>query len=342
MAIESQIASFQKNVERFQSINSTKVLRPELGALSLLEAVGPILAGLKNKISFIQTILEHLPDALLSNFSAQIDAVINICSQITQIQDDQQFVNQRATNIAQLSQIWDAVRRDWPPFVTTAVEVTGILSGINELQASVKTLFERQLDELRTRGEDLLNIAKEQAAKIEERARLTAAKISVKAAQDQFDDGQRDLDRKAYVWSGLALLTFSSFICFTVFLLRHPPIFDPKASGQLLIVQDAYFTILRVAVLAAIGALGTFFLRMARAHFHMAAYNAHRRRVANSMAAFVEAANSLDQRDLILGRLVDAVVQFGESGILDKQNDTMVPVPTIAIDALTKNLNSGK
>jgi hypothetical protein len=40
---------------------------------------------------------------------------------------------------------------------------------------------------------------------------------------------------------------------------------------------------------------------------HMREVNLHRQRIANSMAAFVEAAATAEQADVIFGRMVDAV-----------------------------------
>jgi len=41
------------------------------------------------------------------------------------------------------------------------------------------------------------------------------------------------------------------------------------------------------------------------------------------MAAFVESAITLEQRDLILTHLVDAVATFGDSGLLHKEDDSI-------------------
>jgi hypothetical protein len=57
------------------------------------------------------------------------------------------------------------------------------------------------------------------------------------------------------------------------------------------------------------------------------------------MSAFVEAARTDEQRDLILGRLVDAVATFGNTGLLANDEDIM-PSPKMTVETVLKNLSS--
>ena len=82
-----------------------------------------------------------------------------------------------------------------------------------------------------------------------------------------------------------------------------------------------YHTLLRVLVLSAIAGLAAFVFRMLRAHLHIAERNRHRIRVANSVESFVQSALEPAQRDLILARLTDAIVSFGDSGLVKQDGD---------------------
>ncbi len=62
---------------------------------------------------------------------------------------------------------------------------------------------------------------------------------------------------------------------------------------------------------------------------HLREVNLHRQRVANSMAAFLGAATSNDQRDAILARLVKAITMFGKSGLLSENDESMSPAKVI-------------
>ena len=82
-----------------------------------------------------------------------------------------------------------------------------------------------------------------------------------------------------------------------------------------------YHTLLRVIVLSAIAGTAAFAFRMLRAHLHLAEKNKHRVRVANSVESFVQSALEPAQRDLILARLVDSIVIFGDSGLVKHDED---------------------
>ena len=105
-----------------------------------------------------------------------------------------------------------------------------------------------------------------------------------------------------------------------------------------------YQTALRIVILSAVGAFTTYSLRMLRAHIHMSHLNKHRQRVANSIEAFVMSANTPEQRDLILANLVEAVVAFGNSGLLPHDEDTLggQKLPTEAIGRLLASFGQRK
>jgi hypothetical protein len=105
--------------------------------------------------------------------------------------------------------------------------------------------------------------------------------------------------------------------------------------------EIVYFAAIRITILTAVGATATFCLRMLRAHMHMSQQNLHRQRIANSMAAFVESAITPEQRDLILAQLVSSVADFGSSGLLSHEDDTVYS-PKMTIEAITRTLSSGK
>jgi len=117
------------------------------------------------------------------------------------------------------------------------------------------------------------------------------------------------------------------------------PAQTPTGDRELL-YQLIYSAVLRITFLTGLGATATFCLRVFRAQMHMNEFNLHRMRLANSTGAFVESAYSPDQRDLILGRLVDAVASFGNSGLLGDREDAIVPTK-LAIDTITRKVQDG-
>jgi hypothetical protein len=54
---------------------------------------------------------------------------------------------------------------------------------------------------------------------------------------------------------------------------------------------------------------------------HLVEKNRHRVRVANSVESFVNSALEPQQRDLLLAKLTEAIVDFGDSGIVRSDKD---------------------
>src|SRR5690606_24349582 len=171
--------------------------------------------------------------------------------------------------------------------------------------------------------------AKKLAQQIEERARKTAAHISVEAAQEQFREAQKDHKKQVRLWAILSLISIFAFIITAIYLasVKYPE------QWQWHVI---YYTAIRITILTAVGAIAAFCLKILRANMHMSAHNLHRQRVANSLAAFVESAVTPEQRDLILAHLVDSIATFGNSGLL-KEEDSIYS-PKMTIDTITRNI----
>jgi hypothetical protein len=73
----------------------------------------------------------------------------------------------------------------------------------------------------------------------------------------------------------------------------------------------------------------------------MIEHNQHKLRVTNSIEAFVAAVREPGQKDLVLGKLVEAVTEFGDSGILGQQNEAS-GLPSVIVGAMTKNVGKGE
>ena len=65
--------------------------------------------------------------------------------------------------------------------------------------------------------------------------------------------------------------------------------------------------------------------------------NGHKQRVANSTESFLAAAQSPEQRDNILAKLVDAVVSFGDSGLLKASTPEISKPTNISLDVSSKS-----
>jgi hypothetical protein len=339
MATEMSLVNFRDAVEGFAELKIEQLTRPDLGSLGLPSLEGAV-AQLRSEIRVISSVAKDSSDQELQRVTAAYKEYLSTLNQIASL-TAQRFVAERSDWGQVLARQWNDIRQVWPYFATLGMAKNGLLEGPDSALERIRLAVEDTETKIKKVADEVILQAKAQADRIEENARKTARGFSVKAAQDQFDHASRSLNGRAGVWGIAGGASFAWFVWFAFHVYRNPPaVFaEHTAASSPGIPEAIYLTAIRITILTAIGALATFCLKMLRAHLHMSALNDHRRRIANSMAAFVESAHSAEHRDQIFGRLVDAVVAFGESGILDKEVEG-VSVPAIAIDAITKNLTS--
>jgi len=313
--------------------------RTHLGAASLESALKPKIDDtLKKARSAIENselvsgqVMENVADILFS-VGQQTDEISNL--------DDSTYVGQWQNHISNINAKLEELKFYWPHFIAAAVEQKGLLDDEEE---EIKTQHQRALEEFGQKAEKTLENLKEeskkvleQAAKtaqeIREKARLTAAGISVEAAQKQFNEAQEEFQGRTILWGVFSVISIATFI-WVAFHFANNSRPDEKMGAGII-----YFTALRITILAAIGGVAAFCLKILRANMHMRAHNLHRQRLANSMAAFVESASTNEQRDLILAHLVDAIASFGSSGLLAKPDDSVSP-SKMTIDTINRTLS---
>jgi hypothetical protein len=211
--------------------------------------------------------------------------------------------------------------------------------------------------------EEVLNAAKSASAELIDAAKVAindlelakkqAARISVTSAEKQFLEAAENFRNKAACWALLSAGFFVALIIFLCHLLSHPPVLVQavtdalksnsdkpllKVSVPLLVAASAYFTSIRLTLIAVFGIGFAFSLRMTRAYLHMLEHNRHKLRVTNSIEAFVAAVRTPEHKDLVLGKLVESVTEFGDSGILGKQGEAP-SLPSVIFESMTKNVS---
>lgn len=337
MATEEQIDRLKDLASDIRKVDKEKLLRPSLGEEALQKDFEPKLEEIYGKFEFA---LEHsleVHDNHLHNVFQSLNQIKSeIESQANRSNVD--YVGQRTSFLTNIDRYLDQLKEFWPPFVTAAVEKRGFLE-----DEGVRREYERSIESLKTESESALQQvqseaqktiaeARELAEQIENRARLTAARISVDEAQKQFHEAQRGLDRGVKTWAVIGGIFVVGFIG-TALQFATADLPDQWRW------EVIYFGAVRVSILAAIGTAAAFCLRILRAHLHMSEKNRHRQRVANSIGAFVESAVTPEQRDQILSQLVESVIQFGNSGLLQREDDNVYR-PKLTIDSIMRTLTS--
>jgi hypothetical protein len=337
MASQQALDQMKQVLEGLKGIDRNKLLRPTMGEESLEQAgFAKTLDTIVQKASFAHQYGRDVDESV-------VNAVTGIFNSLRSILDSQakrsnaEYVQQKVSIVTQIDNTLQQARQYWTHFVSAAVEARGFLQ-----DEGIRKEYQKTVDEMKAQAEDALKLVREESSKtigeakkladeIEQRARRTAAHISVEEAQKQFKEAQVDLDKQVTLWTVLSLLSVAAFLLVAFYLSR----ITLPSQWQW---QVVYYTAIRITILTAVGAAATFCLRILRAQMHMSHHNRHRQRVANSMQAFVEAAITPEQRDLILAALVNAVVDFGTSGLLSKEDDAIY-TPKMTIDSITRTIS---
>ncbi len=333
MASENQIKQLQDVANTILSIDENRLLRPALGEESLKEDFAPKWLEIQKRVKFLLQYARELHDEQIGGVFGPLGTI----SAVMQQQADSQnanYVALRPQFLTDIDQQLEELKRYWPPVVTAAVEARrfledeGVRQEYEQTIESIKKESESALQQVQGEAQKTIEEARVLAGQIEKRARLTAARISVKEAQEQFQQAQAALDKQVRIWAGLGAVCIAGFIGVAIFFITV----DLPDGWQVI-----YHSAIRVSILTAIGTTAAFCLKILRAQLHMREKNRHRQRVANSTEAFVASAVTPEQRDLILSQLVESVVQFGNSGLVQREDDHAYR-PRMTIDSINRTL----
>lgn len=336
MATEQSISNLKLRLDYLNNLDRKNLLRDTLGEESL-KAFAPTLELINKKLNFAIRYASDVNDSTISQTNSIFEQINNsLEAQVKR--NNVEYVTQRQNFLTNIDNLLEQLKGCFPPFVTAAVESRGFLEdeGVRkEYEKAVESMQEKAnqtLNEVEGRAKKVIDEASNLASKIENRARDTAKGISIKDAQEQFSNAQDNFDFQVYLWGGLSL----GFILFFLYEAFH---FEGQTiDASFNTAQMVYHTAVRLSILTVIGAVATFCLKILRASLHMREQNLHKQRIANSVSSFVQSAETPEQRDLILGKLVDFIAQFGNSGLVSGQDDNISPAK-LSVDSIARSIN---
>lgn len=88
--------------------------------------------------------------------------------------------------------------------------------------------------------------------------------------------------------------------------------------------QVLYTTTFRIAFLSGAFAIGAFCFKILRSHIHIYHHIQHKLMVVNSMASFVEAATTPEQRNKVFSKILDILTRYSNTGIISKENNISI------------------
>ncbi len=334
MSRQDLIDQLKSLLVSIDEIDDEKLLRPTLGEVSLSDRFADDLAQIKKDLAFAIQYAPYVRNGDLENIRGYYQNISSLIQEQVRRSPEnyvtavQPFLNDIRGNLEGLKQ-FD------PPFICAAIKERGFLDdeGIRRAYEStvqsIKQEAKNSLRGIKDESKSILEEAEQLAKRIEGRARLTASGISVEKAQKQFREAQASINMRVKIWAGLSGLCSLAFIGVVIYFMFVEAL--PEMSGW----SALYYTAIRITMLTAVGTTAAFCLRILRAHLHMSEKNRHRQRVANSIDAFVQSAVTPEQRDLILSQLVESVIQFGNSGLLQRGDDNLYR-PKMTVDAITR------
>ena len=321
-------------VERMNSIADDQLIRRQIRDVSV-----PFLASMVYKIKArslrIDSIVMDLDNNTLRGLIKAFERIVGNMEHVASLTDGE-FIGSRDTFLDALSEGSERIDSYWPAVVAAAVEARGILDEDFALKyenamRDANEEIERGLRQARDEIGKSVDKARKTANDIQQELRQTAEDISVTDAQIQFAEAQTNLDKQALLWGCFSLFGFVFFVAAAlIFLNREVP--NELRWGVI------YYSSIRLSILTAFATITAFCLRTFRAHLHMSEKNRHRQHVAKSLQAFVQAASTPEQRDMILGQLVESIVQFGNSGLVQREDGQMYR-PRLTIDQIIRALS---
>ncbi|OAI52517.1 hypothetical protein AYO46_00740 [Betaproteobacteria bacterium SCGC AG-212-J23] len=339
MASQAVLTALKNTTDAFAKLDEGRLLRKNLGDESLEVPLKPILAQLKRKLDFANRYAPLVHDSHVTHVQQHFQAAVAGLGQQAQLASAGEYIANKQGLLNNLNAWLDAINVNWAAFVAAAVESRGFLEDEGIRKEYEQTLTQMQtetksaLEDVRKESTAAIQEAKKLAEEIEARARKTAARISVEAAQAQFGEAQKQLRLFVIVWAGLSIVSLAILAALLSSFLN-----DKLPDGWSW--QVAYYAAIHLTTLAVVGSVASYCMRVLKAQLHQYLLNMHRQRVTNSIAAFVESAVTPEQRDMILGHLVESVVNFGHSGLLDGDTSGEGVTPKLTVDNITRAIVS--
>lgn len=333
MATHENILKINELSQIILSFDKAKIVRTELGVESLEELISPVLDELYQKMALIVKVAPYITDSILQTTISELTNVVAYLNGLIGF-TNQEFVSQKASYVAAIKTHLENIKLLWPHYYTASMEYFPKKETDNETLLEAASLTESIREKTKLAEDELKAFRSilDETQAIKVAAQNTAQKISINEAQLQF----KSAEKPTYIKIGLAAL--GAFFFFYWFFWQAYDFL--RQADELLDVwtwKVAYHAGIRVVILGALFGLLSFFLALLKAYLHILEANQHKLRVANSAEGLVAAAKTPEHQDLILSRLVDAIVDFGESGLLKDNPQDKSPNSRVSLDFSSKS-----
>ena len=283
-----------ESLARMQSFDTSLLPREkELGSVvNFAGAVAPAerLIGLYKRISL--PVLEDLPLTQLNALSQQANNDYKLLKQILDFQPGRP-VNERDTLVNQLDQAYQQSFTALQSFVSFSVSKSTDFQGLErQARATIQSV-----EDLGTKLTQDLKTKSQEAERVLELVRKSAAEHGVTQQAIYFRDDAAEHESEAKVWNGRIVKSawvLGGYAIITVFLPKLPWIKPDD------VYQTAQLAISKVLIFAVLSYMVYLATKNYLAHKHNAVINRHRQNALMTYKAIVDAAKDSQNKEVIL------------------------------------------
>lgn len=318
MANPKAIEQLAKSLASLSSVDMDSVLRPGAGTMSL----APDMNGMAGEITLIENLARKYATLVDTETVGKIIATVDNITTTLESQsglNDIQYANNSASFLNKIRGHIDYATTWKPTVVSEAILHRGLLEiedfkdELARAQSSVEVEVKKLVDDSRAKAEELI----QEATETKNAAQDTAMAVSVHEAQKQFNEAAAAASTRVKLWAFISAAVSAGLLAACIVLFRDISEIPRDVSWEASLPQ----ALIRIFFLSVLAGIVTFTFKMLRAYLHIADKNRHRVRVANSIESFVHSAKTPSQRDLILARLTESIVNYGDSGLIHHERE---------------------
>lgn len=346
MATNSAVKTYIETYKKFQLLldDKDRIIRPSFGEEGYV-FLEPIIDHLKEVAAYSRrTDFTAIPTQVLANLSSGLQEFIT-CSESVVALTPGVFADpdEKKRYQAKFQEICDSIQTLLPHFTSIELQQSGLLA--DNWPTKLQAILDEEVNKFTNHIDHKIQEVKDTHEKVQELAKQiqdlhaeTATDAALKTVKEQFrnaaEETRKSRNRWGWIGGGFILIFF---VLLVLFATLWQPGYNNDSEG--FHWSAVYSTLIRLTILTSVAAVVSFCAKMYRAHSHLHEHAKHRLRTANSYTTFIDSAQTEDQRDVILSKLVDTITHFGSSGLLQTDDDAIHP-SKMTIETINKSLSA--
>ena len=321
MATENALQRLNRALDDLEKVDIDEVKRTRLGSGSLATELDDMEEDIQLITYLAKSYGKLVHDDIVRSMIATVDSITGTLESQVRLSNTR-YAQRRELFVESLRRDIEESRR-WQPIVASCValdkgllDAESLKAGVMRSVAGFKGEREKFLTGLQVALDSSIKEFNQHVEEMIAQVRRTAQGVSVEEAQKQFREAAPHDKKRVWLWAVLSVLASAVLLIVGIVSIK---------GGSQMLTEPSWESlpgaVLRLFLLSVLAGMATFTFRMLRAHLHIAEKNRHRVRVANSIDSFLQSTSDPSQRDLIFAKLVDSIVSYGDSGLVQHEVD---------------------